>query len=226
MSQPKTQSPPYVAYTTFKSALKNLEHVPSTIDKSCFPKMSGTGLSQLFGALRHFKMIDDKGIPSADLKTLGDKGCDETKWKEIMKRLVEQYYADQLDALANGTSTALKKSFGDSVGASVVTPACRFLVQAAQDVGINVSPTIVKDKIKSSTPTRRKTSVTKSKPPSAGGQADTPPPLDKGMIEFPIHLPGKPVGRITVPEELTSADLVIINATMAVIKAYAESSSK
>src|SRR5690606_749323 len=135
----------------------------------------------------------------------------------------EQNYTEaQLSALQSGTIASLKKSFEDT-GASIVPSACRFLIAAADDVGVPVSGTIKKGKVGGPA---RKPGGNKSKPKPNGStprqqarEEQHDPPA--GTITFPIHIPGKPQGSITVPMDIDANDLPMFKAIVSAVEAYA-----
>lgn len=138
------KTPAYVSYQTFKNVIRSLAgHVPERLDSSVFPQMSGSSRSQLFGALRFFGLIDERGTPSTLLRQMA--AADETKWNEQMADLVRTHYPAQVKVLAQGTPQLLRESFAD-VGTGVLAPAYRFLLAACKDTGIPISKTIANDK--------------------------------------------------------------------------------
>jgi hypothetical protein len=132
-------SPAYIAYSTFKNKIRGLApngKLPSRIDRSALAEMSGAGQSQFLGALRFFDLIDGEGNHDERLKKLAT--ANEEEWNQYLEKLIAEKYADHLEALAHGTPQQLKESFGN-IGASIYKPAKRFLVTAADAVGIEVS---------------------------------------------------------------------------------------
>ncbi|MEM8836179.1 MAG: hypothetical protein AAGD00_10195 [Planctomycetota bacterium] len=221
-NESKKRTPPYVSYKTFKNAITQLEHVPSTIDYSVYESMNGTTRTLLFGALRYLGLIDDKGKPSAEFKAMaeGDDGA----WKATMKSLIEKHYAAQLDPLAKGTPKALKDSFPDDLGASVPGPACQFLVKAAEEAGLTVSPSIKKGKFASGG--RRSSSRRSTKKNEVDGGGGEPSPSDdSSTVSFPLPLTGGREARLVVPRDLTPRDVAMLKAGMALAEAMASSNT-
>lgn len=139
----KPASPAYVSYSSFKNSIRGFVHdgeIPSHIDPSILGSLSGSVRAQFLSALRFFKLIDGEGRPSADLKALAL--ASEPEWKKIVARLLQSHYKGQLEALRTGTPATLKTSFGSDQ--AIVIPAARFLIAAALDSDIPVSPTIKK----------------------------------------------------------------------------------
>lgn len=219
-TQGKKRTPAYVPYTTFKNAIMKLDHVPDTIDYSVYAQMNGSTRTFLFGALKFFQLIDDQGEPSPEFMRLASGN--EEEWKKTLKPLIERHYADQLPALKGGTPASLKKAFGDDIGASVVSPACRFLVQAAQDCGIEVSGTIQKGSFGGSPRAVRKG---KERTPREGngGIDDTPAAeiIDPTSVVFPMPLTGGREAKLIVPRDITKRDVAMLKAGMAIAEALA-----
>lgn len=185
----KALSPAYVSYATLKNTLARLgEHeLPPVIDNSLLGSMGGSTQAQFLGALRFLDLIDDKFRPSSLLKRLA--AADENTWKALMVDLLAAKYPKQLAALKDGTPNSFKDSFESD--ASIVTPAARFLLMAAKDAGLPVSPHIVKVGISSGrTSSKRKAGNNGS----GGGAATITPPThpnpatsfrDKLLEKFP-----------------------------------------
>ncbi len=216
----KKRTPPYVAYKTFKSSIAGLDHVPDTIDYSMYDRMNGSARTLLFGALKFFELIDDKEKPSQEFRRLA--GGEGEAWNGTLKSLIERHYADQLSFLKSGTVASLKRSFGDEIGPSIVSPACRFLMQAAQDVGLPVSPSIAKGKFGSAPPlNRRKKKAPTPQTSNGSGGGHTTKTLSE-TVRFPIPIAGKLAGEISVPKNLTEADLPMLKAMFAAVEQYAK----
>lgn len=157
MTEKVTVSPAYVAYSTFKNTIKRLApdgQLPGQIDHSILGTMSGAARSQFFNALRFFGLVDESGVPSKELNQLAVAG--EPEWKVAFKPVIlSRYDSDIIESLKSGTPNSLREAFGD-IGPSLIKPAMRFLVKAAQDVGIQVGSHIAKAKTDGNgTPPRR-----------------------------------------------------------------------
>ena len=219
MAESKKRTPAYVSYKTFKNAIVGLDHVPTTIDYSLYSSMNGSTRNVLFSALKFFELIGENGEPTDEFELLASG--DETKWKSVLKTLLERFYADQLDVLKSGTVAGLRKSFGDDVGASIITPACRFLIAAATEAKVPVSPTIAKAKVGSTSPRKGRTSGRTPRQNGGGGGGHTPPPKSD-MVEFPIPLQGKPSGRIEIPTSLSEDDMLMVRAIVNAVEEFAK----
>jgi len=222
MAEESKRTPAYVSYKTFKTSIMGLEHVPHVIDYSVYQSMNGSTRNFLFGAFRFFELIDAKGAPTSRFKAMASS--DEAAWKKNMAELIRTYYKPQLEALQGGSIASLKSSFGDDIGASVVSPACRFLISAAKDVGLDVSPSVAKATV--GNPPRKK--KIKGTPRSGedegggGGDDDGGDTSTGATIAFPIPIAGKAAGRIVVPKDLDESDLAMFNAMVAAVVAYAK----
>lgn len=144
-SRPET--PPYVAYATFKNTVRSLHHggsMVNRVDVSALSTMSGSAQKLFLGAVRVLGLVDEQNAPTDEMRSLAAADTDE-KWKPLIRLLVERFYAGSLSSLATGTPQQLKESFGN-IPASTVTPAARFLIHAAKDAGITISHVIEKNK--------------------------------------------------------------------------------
>ncbi len=138
----KNVSPAYVAYATFKNQVRGLaEHgpLPGRIDHSLLGSMSGSARAQFMGSLRFFDLMNKDGVPAVKLVQLAK--ANEAEWKGVMKGIVEATYPNQIKLLTTGTPQQLRESFV-GIGPSIVTPVVRFLLAAAKDCGIPVTPHI------------------------------------------------------------------------------------
>lgn len=217
------QIPAYVGYGTFKNQITGLEHVPSVIDNSVYSSMGGSTRNAFFASMRFFDLIDENGVPSDDLKTLAESGGDDAIWKNTMKRLIENRYSDaQLSTLKNGSINALKKTFEADAGQSLIPSACRFLITAAKDVGVPVSGTIAKGKVGGGRRRSGGGGTPRHNTASSGSGNEDKSKTPKGMIPFPIHIPGKNEGRILVPEDFDEDDLPLAEAAFAYVQVWAK----
>ncbi len=164
MSKRQTDSlkpPPYLPFPSFKTGLKALVHdgeLPAQVDSSVVSSMSGGTQRAFFSALRFFQLLDDDSHPTKSLQELAgalDRD-DAESWKRLLADLIQTFYPDQqLVTLAKSTPSALIKSFEDLVGATMIAPACRFMVSASKEAGLPVAPHIAKHKWKSASRQRR-----------------------------------------------------------------------
>jgi hypothetical protein len=180
-------SPPYVAYTTFKNTIRSFEHIgniPEQIDTSLLKSMSGSSQSQFMLALRFFGLIDAQGKSSTTLKELATS--DDAHWKPVMQDLLSKHYPEQMPLLHRGSPQQLKESFGDIGG--IVVPAARFLIAAAKDAGVPVSPHV--DKVTAG-PVKPRKAKEATKPENGPNGDGTPPPAapNAGQASPPPSVP-------------------------------------
>lgn len=90
---PPKAMPPYVAFPTFKTLLKNFqEHgTPGRIDRSVFPGFSGSVAGQLIPALRFLGLIDTNNRPTETLKTLV-AAYNTSEWPEELLIAIKDAY--------------------------------------------------------------------------------------------------------------------------------------
>jgi hypothetical protein len=220
----KKRTPAYVPYKTFRNSIQGLDHVPDAIDYSLYKAMNGSTRQFLFGALKFFDLIDGKGAPSNRFRELA--AADDAAWKKIMGDLIRAHYSEQqLAALKSGTIATLKNSFGTEIGPSIVSPACRFLISAATEAGIEVSPTVAKGSVGNATPRKKrvKGATPRTGEDNGGGGSDDDAGVGDGeTISFPVPIAGKATGRIVVPKDMDDSDLPMFNAMVAAVVAYAK----
>ena len=140
----KKTTPPYVAYKTLKNFLEKFQQgTPGRIERGLMGNLSGAVQSQLTTALKYLHLISDNNIPSDDMKRLVvAQGAEQTKlMKDIITRHYPFIFSPDFD-FTTATGTMLHERFEQSTGASgeTVNRCIAFLKEAAQDVGIPVSP--------------------------------------------------------------------------------------
>lgn len=158
-------TPCYLSYVTFKNTIRSLAlngSVPRQIDHSVLPTMGGSMQKLFLSALRFFVLVDDNGAPSSQLTKLAL--ASDSDWKDYIQVMLEEKYPGLLDGLADTSPKMLRDQFVKSfstIGASLVEPAIRFLVSAARDAGIPVSPLLIQRKVRApSAPRKRRTART------------------------------------------------------------------
>lgn len=133
----------YVSWGTFTHALEQLSQAvpPNRLDRTVFPGMAWAIQNQLFSGLRFLGLMDDKNRPTADLEALAT--TDEVAKKAKLGEILRNRYADlfALD-LKKTTPGELAQKMSDSYGANGDTreKAVRFFLNAAEYVGIELSP--------------------------------------------------------------------------------------
>lgn len=162
MSDPPTAStPPYIAYVTFKNTIQGLNQegrVPKQIDHSVLPTMSGSGRKMFIAALRFFALIDGAGTPSKNLRTLAS--ASDPEWKEYIGDLLTTHYSGLVNELRDASPKGFRDRFAETfsgIGSSIIEPSIRFLVGAARDAGFEVSPHLVKRRVRVASAPRRRT---------------------------------------------------------------------
>ncbi len=153
-------TPAYISYATFRNTTRGLVSdlvMPKRVDHSVLPNKSGSGRKMFLAALRFLELIDEDGAPTDRLAKLAT--AEEDDWKDYIGILLKEKYPDQVELLESGTPKQLRESFEKSfpgIGASIIAPAMRFLVIAAQDAGLPVGKHIMHRKVPTSVGTRRK----------------------------------------------------------------------
>jgi hypothetical protein len=165
-----TASPPYIAYSTLKTVLKNFqEHgLPGRIDRSVLTNFSGSVGAQIIPALRFLHLIDVHNHPTEWLKGfVNTYGTD--VWAEDLKHLLEEAYEPlaKLD-LQTASPSQFDEAFSKAYpGAENVLRKCKsFYLAAAAEAKIAVSPYIMKNKKPRSGPTKKRAAK------ANGGKAD------------------------------------------------------
>lgn len=224
MADDKTLAPPYVSFRTFKNRVQSLAPggtLPQTIDTSLFKTDSGGTQAQLMSALRFLGLVDASGKPSERLGELATG--DANQWEKTLADVIRDSYTHhQREQLETGSPKSLRDSMGvyDLQG-SVLDKVIRFFVAAAHDAGLKVGPQHGAKASSSSSGgsggTQRRRRRGASKP---GGGPSNDEVLPKGTKAFPLHFAGKQEGRIIIPEDLSDADLLMLDAMVAAVKAY------
>ena len=195
-------SPPYGVFATFKNSLQQLsDGMPNQIDRTVFPGTSWTAQSQLLAGLRALGLIDDEGRPTQRLRELAVP--DEATRKRELERLVRKHYARifELDLLKT-TPAELDQRMTDvyEISGDTRRKAVRFLLNALDYLGIEVSPLFGKPRTRKRTngngaPRRRR-----ARPRQPGGDPQgTEPPGSAGTSR---SIPLSSGGKLTLSVEL------------------------
>lgn len=176
----KQLAPPYVPFSTFQTALSYLRthSVPTKVDKSTFPEMSGTARGQVLGAFEFLGLIDKENNPQPPLHGLA---VDESERKKPLAEVLRQAYPT---VFAIGLKNASPSQFNEAMSAFSVTGATltrakSFFLKAAQFAEIPLSSHLTrKTRARANgTPRKRKQKVVKTteveKPPSPPGSPDS-----------------------------------------------------
>ena len=217
-SQP---APPYVPYTTFKNSIRALAasgQMPSRVDKSLFPTLSGSTRNLLISAMSNTMLIEEDGSPTSELESLA--AASDSEWPKLLKAwIARNYNAKQLEAIEKGTPQQLKESIGDH-SASTRDKAIRFLVSAAEDCGLPIAPHHARSRTTngSNSGQRRTRRRRPSKAPETPTETTARQATDVDVI--PIMIPGKPGGQIVLPKSIDENDITLLAGAFEYAKLY------
>jgi hypothetical protein len=223
-------SPAYTAFRTLKAFIYgiNPSAIPRRIDKSMMHNLSGGAKRKLWSGLIFLRLITPDGDVTDHLKRLVVTKEDVQAWKMHLGQLLNEVYAPILNGLDVTTATA--KQLDDAfraakVEGSTLMDAVRFYVHARKEAGAPLSPYITARQPRSTNGGNKNGNLPKSRPPKTAaakssrdtsedevGENENPP--KPGMMRLPLYLPGKPIGRIEVPEDLVEADVDMIAAIL------------
>lgn len=139
--------PPYMPYKTFTTFLDHLRAIgmPSHIDKSVMPSLSGGMQSWLKSTLRYMKLINGADVPSERLEKLANAQGDERK--ALLRQVFETSYSflnGKID-LKNATPAKLRSAIVDEGGqGETAEKIMTFMIAMAKDTGIQMSPLLTK----------------------------------------------------------------------------------
>jgi Arc/MetJ family transcription regulator len=225
--------PAYVPFKTLKAFIESLSKtaIPPRINRELMPRMSGILQSQLITALRFLDLIDDNSAVHDKLRKLvkayGTKEW-QTTWAAVLKEAYRPITAG-LD-LDSETGTALRTAFRAKGGAEGDTndKAVRFFLKAMEDAGVPLSPHFKarrigvserKGRIRETTPNA---GTFRSRDAIRGGGKPPPPPPKTNHREFPLS----PTRSFAVPVDLTPDEVSTIEATLPLLRMYAEQAMK
>lgn len=134
--------PPYVPYRTFHNFIDSLKQaIPSRIDRSVMPSMSGALQSQLTAGLRYLGLIGQTGQPSPALSQLVHSEGPERA--NILRSIVGKAYPflfDHFD-LKTATPRMVEEQFAKAGASGGTIDKCvLFFLSAAKEAGIELSP--------------------------------------------------------------------------------------
>ena len=140
----KAAVPPYVPYKTLRNFLESLKvNIPSRIDRSVMPSMSGALQSQLIAALRYLDLISEKGIPTQLLTSLVNS--EGTLRQGLLKEMLVNAYPFLFRGfdLGRATTRQVEEQFSHAgAGGETVRKCIAFFMGAAKDAEIALSPHI------------------------------------------------------------------------------------
>lgn len=216
------QSPPYSPWSTWTTFLDSLKStaIPSHIDPSINPKMSGSAFSQVRGVNRFLGAVDELGATQPLLRKLvaafGTDAWKET-WKEVFFDAYQPIVGD-LD-LDNASLKQLVDRFRDrgGVSGSVLRKSIRFYLDGLTATGVNFSPHFK---------TRGLSIISGDRVPKQNGKTPTPrkvPVLDDSIAtknrgipepspdELVVQVPGRPPLVIPLPANMEEDEWDFIN---------------
>jgi hypothetical protein len=189
--------PPYLPYTTLDSFIGSVKiALPSRIDRSVLPNMSGTMQGQLLAALTFLNLINSDGIPTEKLKAYVRSEGEERQ--KILKDILVASYPflyENFD-LKHATASQLSERFSDIGTSGDTTRKCiRFFLKAAEDAKIEFSPhfsnkkragRVIPSKGKHRQPRERVESITQDADNHAPRGNSGDPSIDKLLLaKFP-----------------------------------------
>ena len=163
-------APPYVAFKTLKNFVRGLKAaIPSRIDKSVMPSMSGGAQSQILTALKYLKLTDAAGAPQNLLVRLvqSDGAEHQACWREALEAY--PFIADMHLDLSTATSHQLEEAFEKLASGDTVRKCIVFFIPAAKEAGIKLSPFFKE-------PGKRSPSNGKQRKARATAKGAAPPP--------------------------------------------------
>jgi hypothetical protein len=231
MPADKKNLPPYLSFSTFRSFIESLHKtvIPDHIHKSLMPKLSGGVQSHLMVALRFLGLITEPdNAVTPTLRDLVDAFGVDSKWPAALGKVVTAAYKPIIGTLdiskaAVGTlEDAFRKA--TQLDGLMLERVVRFYIKAVKESNIPLSPHIRNRKPRVSV--RRAGSRPARTSADPGNKLPKPgelppPPVDNNAISFPIYLSGGRTGVITVPRDLTKADMTMVNSIVSAVKAYA-----
>jgi hypothetical protein len=143
--QAQASTPPYTAFSSFKTALSVFKTVivPDRVDRSVWGnKFSGQVVTQMIAAFRFLGLINNEGVPTTRLRALVAAYGTEA-WPGELRRMVESAYGPLLKGdLEKVSSTQFNERFRQAYKAEGDTArkCMTFFLQAAREAGIALSP--------------------------------------------------------------------------------------
>lgn len=224
--------PPYAPFPTFKNFIDKLHtsDVPHRVDKSVMVNLSGAAQSQILVGLRFLHLIDANGHPTQRLHELV-KSFGTPMWATSLGETVKEAYANVVNGLdlTKATPAQLGEAFRDrgKTDGSITEKATRFYLKALDDAGVKYSTHLTRNAGGRAPVRRRKVAdPQEGKVQSQNGNGATEKnstnSMSSGMISFPIHLPGRPEGRLIVPSDIEEAEVAMVEAQIAYLTLYAK----
>jgi hypothetical protein len=194
--------PPYVPYKTLGNFLDGIKatNMPSRIDRSVMPSMSGSLQGQLTSALRYLELVTPNGVPTERLvKIVNAEGAE--KQKALRELIISAYpFLFKNFDLERATTKQLEEQFA-SAGANgaTVRKCMAFFMGAAKAADIKLSPHLkpFKSVVRNG---RNRRTVASGTPAPTNGVYQSVPQHDPGhatweqllLSKFPNFDPGWP----------------------------------
>lgn len=226
---------PYVSFKTLSSFIEEMrEHgLPDQIDRSVMRKLSGNNQTQLILALKFLRLVTDAGEVTDGMRTLAIGATTEPDFKAALSKILDNAYAEIIGTV-NVESASYKQvadRFRDAgkVDGETLQKAIRFYLKAIEYVGRSYSrhlsapqPRPASAKKNGSTKEKTKPAATEAKETGSPKNTREEEEDDRddardGMMRIPLYLPGKPLGSITIPEDLDDDDCNMIDGMLRAI---------
>ena len=229
----KAKTPPYASYRTlvgFLETLRSSSGIPSRIDRSLLPTMSGTAQSQIMGALAFFGLIDDAatGNTLPDLNRLVHATGDERK--AILKELVTKAYPYLTDGTLNlktATPKQVEDALKDATGITgdTIRKCFVFFVTMARDAGLELSSFLAGTRGRNGAARRRSGSRSSPQPetdeePEVEDEYEEPGesiPVPDGFLIHHFQLRRDLIIQVALPQDITAKDVVRLNKLLQVL---------
>lgn len=220
-------SPPYMSYGVFKSAIDILAEstVPTgPLDRRVLDNLSGADHGALISGLRFLGYVDEERRATESYHKLVLSAKEPAKFKELLMEALVKYDSiiDDLD-IEFGTASQLEKAFRDygvPLG-QMLTKTIRFYIKALQEVGVKVSPYILKPKPRTARNGTKKIERGTTKGTLSQSSAEYTVP--KGFDRMPV--PGLPHAFIQFPLDLTTDQVDLFGAVVNVLRTFAKGKS-
>ncbi len=216
-------TPPYLPYSTFKSKLLGLAEdggLPTVIDKSALPSLSGGDRSLFLATCRYFGLIDESGTPSDVAKEIAVEG----NWAVVMRGLLQEHMAGPVAELKNGTPDSLGNALkAIGVSSSVIDKSSRFIIAAANDCDFAVAKLLTRRKPRSAGGKGKGKAKAKGKGGAADDSSDEEGQSPEGFDKYEVITPkGFATGELRLPTGLARDDINVIWKNFGAIKAWLE----
>lgn len=198
-----SMAPAYVSYSTFSNAMGSLRDggVPSHIDRSIFPSVSGGSVTALLASFRFLGLITPDNRPTDVLKAMVS-GTNDSQ-VAALKALLEKVYPKAVKAIATGTPNQFKKDFDYDAAENVLRKSRTFFLAAAKAAGLPMSPHVankamIRSPKRSGAPARPRAAKSAPHLPASQGQgASVGSSAFPGLKQYPIPV-GNSAGGISL----------------------------